>query len=421
MKNPKHLIILSLDGLSSNDFEYIKNLKGFKSLLERGSYIENVETVYPSLTYPVHATVVTGKYPKNHGIVSNKVLDEGNLDREWYWYRKYISGDTIYDAARRDGLKTAAFLWPVAAGAKINYNLPEIWATKKYEKDALKLLLSGSKAFMIDLELRFGKLRRGIKQPFLDDFVSASVAHTIKSKRPNLMLVHFIDLDTQRHDYGVDSPEAKAALDRLDIRIQNIISALKEAYMYDDTAIIAFGDHSQIDAHIKIKPNVLFSENNLLDVDSKGLFRNYKAYFDSCDGSGYIYVKDKKSLYNVKTILEDLKNKGIIESIYSTEEAAFLGANTNCSFMIEASRGYYFSDEFHGDYLEFLPHPIGQHGYSPLKEDYNALFIASGKGIKKGVKLKKGHIINYAKTFSALLGFTLKEAEGDVIYEIIDI
>ncbi len=421
MENPKYLVILSIDALSTKDFNYLKNLKGFKTLINNGSYIDKVKTVYPSLTYPAHTTVITGKYPKNHGVVSNKILQEGILDRQWHWYRKYISGDTLYDAARRNGLKVASLLWPVTAGAKIKYNLPEIWGTKSWEKDALKVLFSGSKPFILDLELRFGKLRQGVKQPYLDNFICESTAHTIKTKKPNLTLVHFIDLDTQKHDYGIESKQVKEALDRMDLKVQKIITALKESGIYDETAIIAFGDHSQLNANKKIKPNVLFLENDLISLNSKGHILDYDAYFDSCDGSGYVYVKSHKNLNTVKCILENLKSKGFIENIYTTDEAKDLGANSNCSFMIEASKGYYFGDEIIGDYLEHLPSYIGQHGYSPLKEDYTAAFVASGKGIKKGVYLNEGHIINYAKTFSYLLGFEMKEAQGKIMKEILDI
>ncbi len=33
----------------------------------------------------------------------------------------------LYDVAKEKGLTTAAFLWPVTAGSKIDYNLAEIF------------------------------------------------------------------------------------------------------------------------------------------------------------------------------------------------------------------------------------------------------------------------------------------------------
>lgn len=417
MKKTKHLIVLSLDGLSSAELRLVKEHNGFRELIQNGSYIENVETIYPSLTYPAHSTVVTGRYPKDHGIISNTLLQEGVENREWYWYRKYINGDTLYDAARRKGLKTASILWPVSAGAKINYNLPEVWATKKYESSVLKLLSSGSKAYMLDLQLRFGKLRQGIKQPYLDDFVTASTEYTIKTKKPNLMLVHLIDLDTQKHLYGVNSKEAKEALYRLGERIERVIKALKEAKIYDDTTIVAFGDHSQLNVNTKIKPNVLFLNNKLLKVDSKGNFKSAEAYFDSCDGSGYVYVKDKCNIEKVKSILQSYIGKGI-ENVYTQEEAIEFGANSKCTFMLEASKGYWFNNSFTGSYVEKLSKVIGQHGYSPLKDNYTTVFMVAGNGIKKGVRIDKGHIINHAKTLAHILDVDIIGAKGEVIKEI---
>ena len=43
------------------------------------------------------------------------------------------------------------------------------------------------------------------------------------------MLIHFTDLDTQRHYHGFSSKEAHAAILRHDNRLGRIIQALKEA------------------------------------------------------------------------------------------------------------------------------------------------------------------------------------------------
>jgi Uncharacterized proteins of the AP superfamily len=95
----KYLYVISFDGLSSLDFEYISSLPNFKRFLAEASYCKNVYSVYPSLTYPAHTTIVTGKYPRNHGIVNNTLLQPYRKSPDWYWSRKYIKGDTIYDLA----------------------------------------------------------------------------------------------------------------------------------------------------------------------------------------------------------------------------------------------------------------------------------------------------------------------------------
>ena len=86
----KYMIVISFDAVSSKDLEILKTLPNFKELIKNGSLIENVESVYPSLTYPAHTTIVTGKYPKNHGIIDNTIFKLNDFNPNWYWYRKYI-------------------------------------------------------------------------------------------------------------------------------------------------------------------------------------------------------------------------------------------------------------------------------------------------------------------------------------------
>ena len=115
----KHLIIISFDAVSSEDVSKLKKLSNFKYLIDNGSLITNVESVYPTLTYPAHATIMTGLYPKNHGIVNNTLNKFSDLNPNWYWYRKYIKGKTLYDLAIEKGLTTASLLWPVSGRSKI--------------------------------------------------------------------------------------------------------------------------------------------------------------------------------------------------------------------------------------------------------------------------------------------------------------
>ncbi|MEF9934456.1 MAG: ectonucleotide pyrophosphatase/phosphodiesterase [Clostridium sp.] len=416
----RHLILISLDGFSSDDFEYAKTLPNFRSLLLKGSYVLEGESIYPSLTYPAHASVVTGLYPSQHGVVNNTVLDKTSVNKDWLWYRNYIEADTIYDAAKRKGLKTASILWPVSAGANIDYNLTEIWSTKKGENTALKLLKNSSKLYSLDLYFRFNKLRKGIEQPYLDDFVCESAAYTIKTKKPNLFMIHLIDLDTQKHIHGIKSKEVREAINRFDLRIESIVNALKEASIYENTTIVAFGDHSQMDARYKVRPNVMFKEKGLIKTYQNSVAQS-KCYFYSCDGSGYVYVEDENVKSKVFNILSEYKGKGVIESIFEGDNPNKESANTSCTFMIEASKGYYFTDDLEGLIVEDMEKYIGVHGYSPLIDKYTSPIIFSGRGIKEGKVIKKGMLVDIAGTVSKILDININNESIGCINEVLDL
>ncbi|MEH7384383.1 ectonucleotide pyrophosphatase/phosphodiesterase [Bacillus sp. JJ1521] len=430
----EHLLVISFDCLSSLDFPIIEKLPNFKKLLEHASYCPNVETIYPSVTYPCHATIVTGKYPRNHGIVNNTFLQPGRPSPDWYWHRRHVKSTTLYDEAKKAGMKTAALLWPVTAKANIDYNMPEIFANRPWHNQIVVSLFNGSPLYQLEMNRKFGHLRNGLNQPELDDFVLESTVETIKTKRPHLMLVHFVDLDSHRHYHGFSSEEAMAALRRHDERLGRIMIALKESGIFEKTTIIAVGDHSALDESRAVKPNVLLNKAGLISVNNEGKLIDWKAYCQSCDGSAYIYIKDQndtKTHGQVKALLTELSNNedNGIERILSRSEAKEKGANDNAAFMLEARLGYYFKEQHDGEYIDEIKaedvrekrYTFASHGYSPEKENYTTVLIASGKGIRPNIEIPAMHLVDEGPTFARLLGLNLGETDGQVVEDLLDI
>lgn len=431
----KYLIIISFDAVSSEDIDKLKELNNFKYLIDNGSVISNVESVYPTLTYPAHATIMTGMYPKNHGIVNNTLNKFSDVNPDWYWYRKYIKTNTLYDLAAEKGLTTAALLWPVAGRSSINYNLTEIFAPKPWQNQLVMSALSGSVKYQLDLNKRFGHLRHGLSQPDLDNFVHESVKYTITKYKPNLLLIHYTDVDTNRHYHGYNSKEANEALLRHNERLGEVIKALKEANIFEESTIVALGDHSALDGDYMIRLNSLFREAGLLKVNEKGIIKSYKAVAKTCDGSSYVYLKDKndtETYKKVKELLEELKNRkdSPIDFILNSKEAENEGADPNCSFMVEGNINFYFVDEALGNVIEKVKeNEVGKvshrtkatHGYHPKKPNYNTFFMAFGKGIKKGVKIDGGKLINHGPTLAKILGVNLGKTDGKVEERIFEL
>lgn len=432
----KNLIVLSLDCLSALDYPLIKTLPNFQRVFEKGSFAREVETIYPSLTYPCHCTIVTGRYPKNHGVVNNTLIQPGAASPDWNWHRSSIKGTTLYDEAYKQNLTTAALLWPVTGKAKsIQYNLPEIFANRPWQNQIMVSLRNGTPGYQWELNKLFGHIRNGLNQPELDDFVLASTVHTIKTKQPNLMLVHFVDLDSMRHYHGVNSPEATEAIYRHDRRLGKILDALAESGKYEETTIIILGDHAALNENKAVKINVALREHNLIRVNGKGRIIDWKAYCKGCDGSAYIYLKDpedSETKGKVKAILEDLqkdKTKGI-EHIITGDEAGKLGADPNCAYMIEAETGYYFIEAHMGEYMEEVTpenraannkYMLACHGYSPKKPDYKTFFLASGKGIRPNVEIPNMRLIDIGPTLARLLGLDLGKTDGDIVEPLLSL
>lgn len=431
----KHLVVISVDALNAMDYDDLVKLPHFKSILDRGSYAKEAVSVYPSLTYPSHTSIVTGTYPAKHGIYTNEVSEPGVMEQRWHWYTKEIKVPTVYSIAKKSNMKVGMVFWPVSAGADVDYNLPEIWTVGNMGNQVLLTLQNGTIPFIIESELRFGSIRDGSKQPMLDNYITASMSQLIRSQKPNLVLAHLSELDHVRHKSGFMSTEAKEALKRMDDRIGQVEQAVKDAGIYDETTFIILGDHGFLDADYRIHLNAAFRKEGLIEVDTSGNITNWKAYANYCDGSVQVHVKDPgdiETINKVGTLLNKLKGDPAsgIEAVYSKEQAAQKGVSGDFVFMAEAKQGYFFMNEWMGDMIVKIDKSniieddtnsyLATHGYDPLKPGYSTFFMAAGKGIKKGVVIPSINIVDEGPTMAALLGLEMPDVDGKVLNEIIE-
>lgn len=427
----KYLHILSFDGLSRVDIDKMKELPAFGEFFKGASGCINVKTVYPSLTYCAHTTISTGTYPARHGVINNTRVQPSRLSPDWYWYDRDIKVPTFQSYAKKAGYDILSIFWPVTAGSRdIKYNMPEIFANRKWQSQIWVSMVNGSPYFQYDLNSKFGKLRNGHKEPELDNFSHESFMYALDRYPAHVNMVHYIDLDSQRHEYGFNSREAQDAMLRLDKRLGDLVDKLKQKGIYEDSVIVVLGDHSSIDGHTNIYPNKLLERAGLLTKSQDNLVASYKAVCKSADGAAYIYAGQDVSDKDLMGAIEPLISKGAIERVYNSEEAQEMGADPSCRFMLEAAVGYFFKDEVEDQALiRVLEAPkrsskvcINNHGYNPSsKENYETVFLVAGKGIKKNVFLDEMSLTDEGPTLAAILGLEMKGTDGRALVEILEV
>lgn len=422
----KYLMMISIDGLSELDFDYIKELPNFKKIIENSSYCRNVKSIYPSLTYPAHTSIVTGCYPYNHGIVNNTKIDLKRKNPDWFWYQKDVKRKSLFDIAKENNKKTASLLWPVTAKGDISYNMPEIFSNRKYTNQIIVSALSGSLMYQLKLNRLFGKLRNGLEEPNLGDFLQQCLLYTIKNYNADYTFVHFTGLDSLRHKYGFYDKRTFEELKRDDKRLGEIIKALKNKNIFNETVFVILGDHSSIDVEKVIYLNSIFYKKGYITLKNNTII-DYKVLAKTCDGSSYIYIKDRSLTKEVEDILYSLKNdeKSGIEEIYNNTYSLKFGFDKNADYIIEAKKGYYFNDDIKDKYMENVEnisdseHKIfNSHGYSPDKGKYKTVFIVKANKIKKNFQIDKMSLVDIAPTISELLGYEMENTDGKILKKV---
>lgn len=413
----QRLIVISLDAMGSRDLdEHLDELPNLRRLVVTGTRVRQVRGIYPTLTYPSHTTIITGQYPREHGIVNNTKLQPQRKSPDWYWYQRDVQVPTLYDLVRQQHQKTAAFLWPVTAGSKITYNLAEIFPNRIWTNQVLVSLKASSPTFLLRMNQKYGHLRRGIQQPELDDFITACAVDTITHKKPQLTLIHLVDMDSMRHRYGVRSDEAMAALRRLDTRVGELIDATIAAGTFAETNFAVLGDHYQINVDRMIHLNQAFADRGWLTPTPEGTVKpDWHVLAKSCDGCTYVYTRNFADTQNLKQLMLD--TDGVV-SVIDGRAAAKRGADPHCQFMVEAAEGYYFTDETNRPSVVEPVDPAslgtpdryhGVHGYDPDKPDYFTTLVLSGPAIKGGHTIDHAELVDEAPTFAHLLGVQFPE------------
>lgn len=424
MGKSKHVVVISYDAFSEDNWDRARSLPNLLKLVKNGAYTTSLKSVYPTLTYVVHTTMVTGVYPDKHGVYHNNPLQPftREKDQSWFWYKRDVKVPAIYDVLREHHMKTAGILWPVTGRASISYNIPEIKAIKK-ENQAVKILKNGSPLFSIGMEKKFGKQRKGIKQPYLDNFTAMCAADTIKRKKPELLLMHLIDLDDAKHQYGTDSMEIEKVLIRMDQRLGDIIKAAEEAGLLENTVFLVIGDHGQINIRYKVRLNQLLKENGLI-YEENGILK-WRAYVQSAGGAAYVHIKEKddKVRQQVLNILQKAiaENNYGIEKLYTRPELDALHAEPCVNYMLEAEAGYCFDDSLEGPVISDLKKEgikYATHGFSPDKADYKCNLVISGDCIKKEYRLGEIQMVDIAPTIAEILGIPFKNGDGRALTEI---
>lgn len=434
----KHLIVASIDAMVFEDLEYCKTLPNFSKIMNGASVIERVRTIYPSVTHPVHATLITGNPAGVTGAVNNSIFNPKTPDKGdgiWYNFMNQINCETIFHAAKRAGLTTAVSSWPMTSGGQdvIDYLVPCALTAdfEGFEENPLDAYrnLGAQECVMPIIEEAVKRFTCENKHPEVEEFQAYCAAEIIKKFKPNLLLTHPSYVDNQRHEGGIFGEKVLHSLRETDRWLGMLLDAVKEAGIENETDFVFLSDHGQINITRTISPNVYLADAGYITLHPDGSVKEWLAYSKSTGASAHVYLKDvnDKNLYDsVYKLLSDMAQEGIygFEKVYTSDEMREkYNLYGDFSFVLETD-GYTSFGEWtirpsvRGFDLSDYRFGRGTHGHEPWKGPQPP-FVANGPSFKEGVVIKEGNILNHAPTLAAVLGLELPEAMGTPVREIL--
>lgn len=416
------VLLISIDGLRPGDlFEAerrglkIPNLRAF---LRDGACATGVVGVLPTVTYPSHATLLTGVSPARHGIVSNTTFDPTSINQGgWYWFAEDFKVPTLWDVAQAKGLTVGNVHWPVSVGAKsITWNLPQLWRTGHPDDEKLNRALA-TPGLLAPMEAKLGiAYARGIDEDIEGDENRGRFAvELLRSKRPYFTTVYLTAYDHYQHQFGPGAPEAHVVIERIDAIIGRLVAAARAAR--PDTTIAVVSDHGFDATTTEINLFRPFIDAGLITLDKDGKIVRWDAVPWNSGGSIAIVLArpdDAPVLTKVRQLLADLsaRQDGVIARVIGQSDMLKFGANPQAQFYVDLKPGF-LSGGFEGEKTVFA-RPAkykGMHGYFPVAATMHSTFMIMGPGVRKGRNLGEVDMRAIAPTLAGIMGVPLPQAE----------
>jgi predicted AlkP superfamily pyrophosphatase or phosphodiesterase len=419
------VLLISIDGLQPDDVIEADNrginIPNLKRFITQGSYAQGVRGVLPTVTYPSHATLITGVSPSRHGIFGNNSFDPLQINQGgWYWYATDFRVPTLWDIAAKAKLTTANVHWPVSVNASaVKWNIPQIWRTG--HADDAKLLKSLATPGLIEsLESQLGEYAPGIDESITGDEIRGQFATAlITREKPYFTTVYLTALDHEQHEKGPDTAAAHAVLKRIDAVVGNIIAAQMAAR--PDSVIAVVSDHGFSTVDTEVNLYRAFIDAGFIILDANGKIKDWEASPWNSGGSSAIVLKrpsDSALRARVSDLLAQLKAdpKNGIAEIATESKIAQYGANPQASFYVSFAPNAY-AGSFKGATAPLVSPSAskGTHGYFPDKPFMRSSFMMMGKGIQKGRNLGEIDMRVIAPTLAQAMGLTLPDAELQAI------
>jgi predicted AlkP superfamily pyrophosphatase or phosphodiesterase len=411
----RHVVMVSIDGFAAYAFrDPSVPLPNLRKLAREGASADAMEPVNPTVTWPNHTSIVTGVTPARHSVLYNgwavrgaegqPLKVEPHVDKT-----QLVQGVTLYDLAHDAGLTTAEVDWVAIEHA------PTItWSFSEFANPDGPVEREMIAARLANPE----DLRNFAKAPITqrDEMWTQAGEFIISKHKPNLLLLHLLTTDSVQHRYGARSLAAYTALALADAKLGRLIEACRAAGILPETTFVVVSDHGFKTFKRSIRPNALLKQ--------KGLAESVWTIAEG--GTAMVYVTrnaDKpKTVETIRSAFTDVEGVAKVLTPADFPKYGYPTPEANprmADLVLAAADGYAFEGSASGDVVLDVPAGTtpGAHGYLSTDPDMSAIFVASGAGIKRGVKLRQIRNLDVAPTVARLLGLKMENVSGRVLAE----
>jgi predicted AlkP superfamily pyrophosphatase or phosphodiesterase len=320
----KYSILIDVVGLEPEhlDSGLVPNIVRISEAGETARFVPT----FPAVTSTVQASILSGKYPREHGIISNGLYDRNTYNVSfWEQSSSLVQVPRIWDSAKQEeNKKTAVLFWQNTMYA----NSDIVVTPRPIHLDDKVVMWCYSKpvGYYERLKEKFGEFDlASYWGPFASskssEWITNAAEYTLETERPNFLFVYIPHVDYSAQRYGKGSVQVKDDIKKADEMVGRIVNKSIDLGINDQTQFVILSEYSFNDVNSAIPLNLVLRDAGLLSIrpinEKEYLdFEHSKAFAMVDHQIAHIYIKEgyeretREVLESTKGIDMVLNDKG---------------------------------------------------------------------------------------------------------------
>ena len=237
-------------GLAPNIAKIAENGEGAK-----------LEPTFPAVTSTVQASILSGKYPREHGIIANGFYDRSTYSVSfWEQSSSLVQAQRLWDTIKqRNSKKTAVLFWQNTMYA----NSDIVVTPRPIHLDDKMVMWCYSKppGYYEKLKEKFGDFNLASYWGPLASFKSSewianAAEYTLQNERPNLLFVYIPHADYSAQRFGKGAVQVRDDLKKADEIVGRLVQKATDLGIKEETQFIIISEYAFNDVNGAIPLNL---------------------------------------------------------------------------------------------------------------------------------------------------------------------
>src|ERR671916_150288 len=247
-------------------------LPNIAKITENGE-VGKLEPTFPAVTCSVQASILSGKYPREHGIISNGLYDRSTYNVSfWEQSSSLVQAQRVWDTVKqKNSKKTAVLFWQNTMYA----NSDIVVTPRPIHLDDKMIMWCYSRpvGYYEKLKEKLGEFNLATYWgPFASskssEWIANAAEYTLDNERPNLLFVYIPHVDYSAQRFGKEGVQVRDDLKKADEIVGRLVQKATTLGIRDETQFVILSEYAFNDVNGAVPLNLVLRDAGLLTIRS---------------------------------------------------------------------------------------------------------------------------------------------------------